>query len=421
MLCRMILLFCLIGCTALQASDEQTRLLRKFRNIRLASPPLLKNQTDLPNLSIRIDEVFYPAIKDLANDLRIINAARQNIPFVLNRVTGTATAVHDQQLSGKIIRRQPLPDGRTVIDFELDSPHRAITALELVNSEFSPGAQLTIAIGEGSQLHTAVDKLAITDTSRLPVITNRRYPLPQAFSGKLIRLTVSNGRINKFDAVRVYTSIARQQPETALVREYRVMELERKSSDAVTEILLQTNYLPLTQLKLDTTSNFYLCKITVAVSDDRQKWSTNASGTVHRVDLDTQPTVDFQEIRSKYMLVKIEHLHGKALENLNLQIYGNTYEWLLQATPETLQNLTIYYNAAERIPRQQQNPDITSRQTVKFYHLGTPLHNPLYQAGVTDRRSWRYLVGALVIIFCGISAAVLLISLPKQKKVLPED
>ena len=93
MLCRMILLFCLIGCTALQASDEQTRLLRKFRNIRQASPPLLKNQTDLPNLSIRIDEVFYPAIKDLANDLRIINAARQNIPFVLNRVTGTATAV----------------------------------------------------------------------------------------------------------------------------------------------------------------------------------------------------------------------------------------------------------------------------------------------------------------------------------------
>ena len=199
------------------------------------------------------------------------------------------------------------------------------------------------------------------------------------------------------------------------------MELERKSSDAVTEILLQTNYLPLTQLKLDTASNFYLCKITVAVSDDRQKWSTNASGTVHRVDLDTQQTVDFQEIRSKYMLVKIEHLHGKALENLNLQVYGNTYEWLLQATPETLQNLTIYYNAAERIPRQQQNPDITSRQAVKFYHLGTPLHNPLYQAGVTDRRSWRYLVGALVIIFCGISATVLLISLPKQKKVLPED
>jgi hypothetical protein len=415
------LLLSFIGCTALHASDEQTRLLRKFRNTRPASPPLLEHQTDLPNLSIRIDEVFYPLIKDLANDLRIINTARKNIPFVLNRVTGTTTVVHAQQLSGKIIRRQPLPDGRTVIDFELDSPHRSITALELVGSKFSPGAQLTIAIGEGTKLQTAVDKLPISDTSHLPMITNRRYQLPQAFAGKLIRLTVSNGKINEFDAVRVYTSIARRQPETALTSEYRVMELERKSSDSVTEILLQSNYLPLTQLKLNTTSNFYFCKITVAASDDRQNWSTNASGTVHRVDLDTQQTVDFQEIRSKYMLIKIEHTHGKALENLHLQVYGNTYEWLLQATAETLQNLTIYYNAAERIPRQQQNPDITSRQAVKFYQLGTPSNNPLYQAGVNDSRSWRYLVGSLVITFCGISAAVLLIRLPKQKKVLPED
>lgn len=405
----------------LRASDEQTRLLRKFRNIRPAIPPALSAPNGQTSLSIRIDEAFYPAIRDLGNDLRIINSTRQNIPFVLNRVTAAAAVVRDQQLPGKLIRRQPLPDGRTVIDFELDSPHRSITALELEGVEFSGGTQLSIAIGEGSKLQTAIDKLTVADTSRWQKVTRRRYPFAQPLSGKLIRLTVSNGKINEFAAIRVYTSATRQQPETALISEYRAMEIERKSSDSSIEILLQTNYLPLTQLKVNTSSQLYHCKITVLTGENRQDWVSSASGTVSKVDLDVRPCIDFQEIRSKYMLIKIENLHNSALEDLQLQLYGNTYEWLLQADSNTLQPLTIYYNASGKIPRQQQDPDILSRRTMNFYRLGTPLYNPLYKTGVADRRSWRYLVGALIVIVCGIVSAAVLIKIPRPGKVLPED
>ena len=421
MFCRMILLSGLFCCSILQASDEQTRLLRKFHNIRLATAPQLDCPPESCNLAIRLDETFFMAIDDLANDLRIVNGQQQNIPFVLNRLTGNAVVHLAQQLPGKIVRKQPLPDGRTVIDFELDSPQKAITAVELADVDFQPGAILSIAIGDSGKLQTAIDQLPTADTSDWQEINRRRYPLPQPFAGKLIRLTVANGKINKLDTIRVYSSVVQQQPETAQTSEYNALELERSGNASSSAILLQTNKLPLTQLKINTSSPFYYCKITVHTSDDRQNWTAIASGSIRKVDLDIQQIIDFPEIRSKYMLIKIENLHGAALENLKCQLFGNTYEWLIPANPDTLQTLKIYYNTNEKIPRQQHDTDISPRRPSKFYQLSPPQRNPLYQAGVTDRRTMRHLIGAIMIIACGISGAVLLIRLPGQKKVLPED
>ena len=164
---------CMFLTLPLHAGD-QSKLLSRFRYTRKASLPETNEGIVSSTFSINIDNKFYEHINNLSSDLRIINSQKQQIAFVLSKTTSTITVSREEQLSGKIIRNQPLPDGRTIIDFELDSAHDSINMLELAGGEISKDTVLTIAAGDGRSWKIAVDHLALSDTSIL-ISSYRRH------------------------------------------------------------------------------------------------------------------------------------------------------------------------------------------------------------------------------------------------------
>ena len=402
-------------------ADDQSKLLSRFRYIRKASLPEANEESVSSTFSINIDNKFYEHINNLSNDLRIINSQKQQIAFVLSKVTSTATVTREEQLIGKIIRNQPLPDGRTIIDFELESAHDSINMLEIAGGEISKDAVLSISAGDGRNWKVAVDHLALSDTSAVPEITSRKYPFPQPVPGKMVRITLEKGSIKNLEAIRLYTFTASSQPETAVSKSYEITTVRQTADNQSTILTCRTYNLPLTQLRFASSQPFYFCRVTVQGSNDRKKWSNIVSTTIRQVDLESYNTVDFPEKRFQYMKIILEHPQTGQMKDLQLQAWGNSYEWLMPVNYDTRQELTIYYGASGTIPRQLENANIISGQTPTAFNVSPQAANPLYMSGVRGERTKRSLTGALIIAAAGIVFTAVITGLSKLTKVLPED
>ncbi|MBR2356635.1 MAG: hypothetical protein IKA65_01235 [Lentisphaeria bacterium] len=410
----------LLGAMSLTAAEAFTAPLSIFHFTRQAFlPPEAVAQAASSGCAIELDELFFGNISDPANDLRIVSDRGKEIPFVLKKVLRPALVLRDVQLNGKIIRNQQLPDQRNVVDFELEADSAAVSAVELVGKGLPAGSLLTIAVGSGSNFVTAVDKFVLSDTTLLPEVVNRRFPLPRKLTGKIVRLTLEKGQFTNLEAVRVYTQTGELHPNTAASKKFNIQEIDRKVSAEAVKIVYNVKFMPLTQLVINSSNQRYLRKVTLYSSSDRRKWEPVTSGTIRKFDLDTANTLDFPENKSKYLLLQIENVNGAELKDLQISAVGTVYQWWLPAG-KISDSLTIYYGAESAVPANTYQPEELPQPEITL-HLAAPRPNKLHKTGVRDRGSWQHLAGAVIVILAFFAVVGALINNKRSNKILPAD
>ena len=411
-----LFLLCIL-CNA--AAGEKSTLPGKFRFVRSAELPSGIKISPNNTYAVNLDEVFFQSIENPANDLCILDSSGNIVPFVLQKVPAANASSKENQLTGRIVRNQQLPDGRNAIDFELDKKNNAISSVELVGGRLAVGTQLTIAIGDGKNWQTAVDKLPLSDISKLPEGVNRRFTLPRQLTGKVVRLIVEKGSFPALEAVRVFELQQLEPTPGALIRQYNISAMGSKSENGKLKIAFNTAHTPLTSLKVKLNKELYYSKVTVLGSNDRRKWNEISSGSIRSIDLDRADTLDFPESRYKFIMLHIEHPPESPVKISSIKASGPAYRWVVKGSKE-YRKLTICYNSQEVIPTANYQI-ISANRPAAAYLVSTQQPNKLHKTGVRDRNSWNHLAGALIVVLALVSTLAITGSVKRSGQLLPED
>ena len=410
-----LLFFSAIAFTA--AAGNNAVDLSNFRLVRNAVLP--ENAYNLPNktYAIGLDESFFQITDNPANDLCILDSAGDIVPFVLKKIPAVIETPRENQLAGKIVSSQQLPDGRNALDVELAENGKFISQVELVGGKFAPGTLLTIAVGDGRSWQIAIDKLKLSDISKLGEL-NRRFSLPVKLTGKIVRLIVEKGKFPPLEAVRLFEQQLEPVQGTQY-RDYAVTVIGSKSDDNMLKIVCNTHNAPLTRIKLKLADQLYLNKVTILGSSDRRKWQPIGSGSIRKIDLDCIDTLDFPESRYRFIMLNIEQQPEKPVKVQEIQAGGPAYNWLVNGG-KNREKLTLYCQPAT-VQANANHQLIADSKPHASYILSAPQANKLHKTGVHDRSSWTHLAGALIVIITFIATAVLTAQVKRSNKILPED
>lgn len=422
--CRFLVLVLLSGTGLVPATETQTAELESFRYTRLAIPEKAAEKNGF--YSIRLDADFFRSIGNLAGDLRIISRnTGEAIPWQLQKLTAPGESYSEEQLSGKIVREQILPDGRRNVIFELDRASDAVTAIELVGGKIEPGTVLSIFVGDGlNSWQTAVDKLELSPADNLPDSSHRRFPFRKTLSGKALRLTWEKGKINNLEAVRVFTHKKHNRPDVPVITTYDSAVLSCKQSGRNTVIICRTDNLPLTQLKINSPVPLYQHRVSISGSEDRRNWQQITTGTIRKIDLDRAEVIDFPENRSRFMQIVIENTIPEQLAGWQIEFAGNSYNWLLPAKAVSGGEkavFTVFYGASSPVSAAATISEPYSNQPLTACRTAEQTANPLRKASMIDRKSWHHLAGALIVIFAGIAIISAAVAAKRSGNILPAD
>ena len=404
---------------AFAAHGESNALdLSNFRLVRYAELPENTYNTPGKTSSIILDENFFQFTENLANDLCILDSAGNVVPFVLKKIPAKVETFRENQLPGKIVSSQQLPDGRNALDFELAEPSKSVNLVELVGGKFTAGALLTIAVGDGRSWQIAIDKLKLSDISSLGEL-NRRFPLPGKHSGKIIRLIVEKGKFPSLEAVRIFEQQLLEPQQGTRTREYALTVSDSKSEDNSLKIICSTGNVPLTSIRLKLANQLHLTKVTIQGSNDRRKWQPIGSGSIRSIDLDRIDTLDFPESRYRFIMLNIEQQPENPVKVLEIQAGGPAYNYLVNSG-KNRRKLAVFYHPATAQP--SANYQLASDGNPQMsYILSAQQPNKLHKTGVRDRASWSHLAGALIVILTFIAAIVLTAQVKRSDQLLPED
>ena len=369
--------------------------------------------------SIAVDEEFFREITDLKSQVRFITAGGTSLPFALIRAAAPATVSNELQLPGKIIRSQKLSDGRNAVDFELESDNRKVSVIELIGGKFQPEAHLSIAVGDGRNWQTALENIILPDISTLPESVNRRFPLPQPLRGKFVRLILDKGDFQSLEALRIYESIPRIQPDIPQQKEYQLQEISQKHTGSTLTLLYHADSVPLVQLKITFSGKLYLYKVMLLGSNDRREWFHITAGTLRKIHQDQADTLEFPEIRCKYLLLKIELPPETAPGTPAITAMGSVYFWQIPASDGN-DKLNIYYGTTNILP-EKSFPAASAAAAAPDYRLLPAQNNILHKTGVSDRSSWRHLIGALFVLLALLILLAVFGELKRSGKYLPMD
>ena len=414
---RLWVLLFFIAMTFTAVADNNAVDLSSFRLVRHAELPDDVRNSSGKTYAIGLDESFFQTAENPVNDICILDNAGNIVPFVLKKIPAVIESPRENQLAGKIVSSQQLPDGRNALDFELAENGKSISLVELVGGKFAAGTRLTIAVGDGRSWQIAIDKLQLSNISKLGEL-NRRFPLRGKLTGKIVRLIVEKGDFPPLEAVRVFEV----QPETmqgTQVRDYAVTVLGSKSDDNTLKIVCNTNNTPLTKIKLNLTNQLYLNKVTVLGSSDRRKWQPIGSGSIRKIDLDRIDTIEFPESRYRFIMLNIEQQPENPVKVLAIQASGPAYNWLVNGG-RNRDKLTVYCQPA--IAQSPVNHQlVTAGKPQNSYILSDAQPNKLHKTGVHDRSSWNHLAGALIVLATFFAAVLLTTHVKRSNQILPED
>ena len=398
-----------------ESAAEDLSQFRKMRSAVMETAAIRQKKI----LSIAVDEEFFREINDLKSQVRFISSGGSSLPFALTRAAAPAAITNELQLPGKIIRSQKLSDGRNAVDFELESDNRKVSVIELIGGKFQPGAHLSIAVGDGRNWQTALKNVVLPDISALPESVNRRFPLPEPLRGKFVRLILDAGDFQTLEALRIYESITRIQPDVPQQKQYPLQEISQKRSGNTLNILYHADSVPLVQLKITFSSKLYLCKVMLLGSNDRREWFHITAGTLRKIHQDQADTLDFPEIRCKYLQLKIE-LHPETVpETPEIKAVGSVYFWQIPAASGN-ENLNIYYGTGNLLPEKSFSA-AAPEAAAADYRLLPAQDNILHKTGVSDRSSWRHLIGALFVLLTLFTLLAVFGELKRSGKYLPAD
>ena len=371
--------------------------------------------------ALAVDKPFYSTVNDLSRDICLVDENNQPLPFALRKLTVPAKNFPEQQIPSRILREQQLPDGRNALDIELANENSQLSSLEMEGGYFPDGARLTIAVGDGRNWQTALEKYPLTGTSRLPESLKRRFPLTRPLKGKFIRLILEKERFTALEAVRVYIRNPQTLPDVPLSRAGEFTEFERRQDKDGVTIIAAGGNLPLIRLKITAPQPFYFCQVNISGSNDRRHWQQIAAGNVRKVDLDLNDTIDFPESRFRFIRIRISSVRGDNTDNWQITPFISCAQWVFYA-PGQNGKFTVYY--APVVPTAVNAAQLPAGFDLKSAVLCTasqPTPNQLRGISVRNRDSLNSLIGAVLTALAGLTILLTFARLKRAQNILPAD
>lgn len=371
--------------------------------------------------SLAVDQFFYSSVNDLARDICLVDGANRPLPFALQKITAPVKIFPEQQIPGRILREQKLPDGRNALDIELENEQSQLSSLEIEGGYFPDGARLSIVVGDGRNWQTALEKYPLTGTARLPEALHRRFPLPRPMKGKFVRLILEKENFSTLEAARIYARTPQMLPEAPVSCAGKLSELVRRQNEDGVTVIAASGNLPLTRLQITAELPFYFCQVNVSGSNDRRNWQPVAAGTIRKVDLDRNDSIDFPESRFRFIKLRITTVRGEKTANWQITPFTSCAQWVFYA-PAPSDGFTVYYApAVPTAASAAQLPAGIDMKSAVSCSASPPAANRLRGISVRNWDSLNSLIGAGLVALAGLAILLTFAVLKRSQNILPAD
>ena len=375
---------------------------------------------------IRLDPLLYAVIDNLNSDLRLTGAEQREVPFLVERITGSVEGEKEEQLPGRFTGVQTLPDGRSAVEFELDNASSAVSSLELVTPEKDFRRILSVAAGDGGNWETVLPEYEFRDYPALN-LTGRRLVFPRAVGARRVRLIfgAAAGKPEKplqIDSIRVFQKTTYPMADTPELFPAELIEISRDKEPEHTILIFRADRMPLLRFQLATETEIFQRRVTLSGSDNRRTW-TPISGTVlKKIDSDVALTLDIPE--SRYVFYRLTSRDGAEppLRGIAVKAFRAGYRVVIpeEYATETLQ---LYYGGKAPLPEPGWGAaaEPLRKSPPGRYVLQSPRNNPLRPGRNFTAGSWHWIPSLVLLIGTGVLLLLITRHLRRIRETLPSD
>lgn len=331
-------------------------------------------------VQVRLDAPIFAATRPGFPDLRLFDATDQELPRLIEPLYTTKERRTRHPVAARASALQELPGNRIEAHFDLATnalPPAGIT-IRTPLRDFIRTVRIQGSV-DGQSWETLVADAQIYDYARYMDIRRTEIPLPsnacrhyileignasEERAQPLIRLVQANGQDQSraFDLLQTpfrIDGISFWREETVLAKDELLLQdwppagivVTQDPKNRTTEIVIQTDFAPITRLKLETTARNFrrtaLVQIPV-LSHGQSTWRTVSDGAFTRIDVSGLATnalaIDFPEQRAAELRLVLQNHDNPSLDVRAVHPSGPIYSLLWLADPATASYRLAYGN-----------------------------------------------------------------------------
>jgi|694.fasta_scaffold10591_9 hypothetical protein len=342
--------------------------------------------------SIVLDEELYSGSTESYSDLRILDAANKEIPYLVHRRAKEKLTTRQEATTISKPQVRPLEDNRLEIIFTIDREKHAHSidglALKTSTRDFEHRVSVETRTSDNSPWHTLVTDALIYDYSRYMDVRNLEIPFTEKSSNTAevqfrvliekvtqekesqflaLTRTIKNGvqtkqeetlAINRenlyIDSLSFWQKVESVSSTESVLVEYPI-QIDRRSEDEKnksTVIEFSSKRQPLSHLQVITEDSNFHRKITLYAVNAEPAPDTLVKqdrvlthGSITKISLPKNSRADlaiaFPATRSSRYRLVIENGDSPPLKDITLKADGETYELLFLMAPN--QNYSLTY------------------------------------------------------------------------------
>jgi Protein of unknown function (DUF3999) len=416
-------------------------------------------------LAVELDSPVYAATQNRFADLRLFDAERREVPFLLEQSSATRTETVREWRAAPV--RSLSRQGAEGMEIEIRLPNGSPAAQELrlitLLTDFERRVKV-FGSGDGKVWHSLVEQGLIFDYSRYIDLATHEIPLP-ANVDRYFRLSidatseirdsawiemarrlrdrreldrVQRSRVTRvpfrIDRVEFGYDASRQLDGAATKASYPLTGFNAETPAGATRTIVSvtTRREPLTAFSLLTSSRNFSRAVSVEAllgEGSRATWREIATATVSNIDFRTlhreQLTVSFPEHREDRYRIIIDNQDSPPLELTGITATGNVYRLLYLAQPGSDYRLAY---GSERAAHPRYDTAAVSQVRAEYPPAIAQLGPEMPAAGTADdsRPAWsgllndqRFLVGVIVVMTVVLGWALL--GAGRRIQQLPKD
>ena len=301
-------------------------------------------------VQVRLDAPLFAATRPGFPDLRLFDAAGQELPRLIEPLYTTQERIVRRPVAARPACLQELPDNRIEARFELQKDELPPVGIEIRTPlrDFIRTVRIT-GSEDGQTWQTLVADAQIYDYSRYMDIRRTEIALPpnacrhfsieignasEERAQPLIRLVQANGQDQSraFDLLQTpfrIDGVSFWREETVLDKDQLLlqewphagMDVAQDPKAKTTEIVLQTAYAPVTRLELETPARNFQRTAGIQIPELRngqKAWRTVGNGQFTRIDVSGLATnalaIDFPEQRAAEIRLVIQNHDNPPLD-----------------------------------------------------------------------------------------------------------
>jgi hypothetical protein len=375
----------LLGIVATARADKPNDASPVYRFSRdVLAPPLKQEEL----LAIPLDSDVFAATRDGLEDLRLVNAAGEPIPFFLRKVQTTKARAVRSTWSAREPTARPLDDGGLEIIVQLGDKDPHPNGLSLVTPlrNFKQRVRVFVS-ADGKQWDPAGEETAIFDYSRYMDVRSVGVPFPETDKrhfrivvddvtaeqeSELLTLTrrlrgheesdrteqvLVDRRPFRIERIDFWREVHEEQATGDEKGDYSLIRqtVEQNAEKHQTIIGIETYRQPLTSFQLETADRNFSRHAVVEFEREqgvKKSWRQIGEATLSRVDFKNlkreELSIKFPESRQAKYRIVIDNRDSPALDVSGIKAEGNIDEIVYLAGPDRHDRLLYGSADAER-------------------------------------------------------------------------